>query len=1134
MGIRRRRRKLTTLVSRLDQRVRSVELRPINLLSEDQVNAAVSLGDGAAQPTNIVSSDAPNEFRKIHDAYIYPKSLTGSEDRVAVYFESDLGLEVSDTIEISGIHGTQDFDLDASGEFEVKHADSAPFYDEETTEPEPTASIDPSSASIEPSADPGLEMPEIQPSFRFDIDYEDDPEGYANTLQEVQDAQPEYPTFNTNIRQLEAPAKPYAYGPLQARFYESRKATGPLAARFYESLRDTSTTDSYDSSFSSGGTTSGTTSSGTSGSRADWKHDPREDQLPGVTITNEYSYRPATEPPITWGASYRRLQTKRLVDSYSITNSEVTLTMNAVHKFKVDDAVYVDIFAEDSRAFGVDGLFRITAVTDNTITYTLDSGVDEPTGDVTPTEDVYVFPVGRNYVPVGSTWSNSSNNKIYVWDGLRWVDYSVAEVEADDDPPSPPTDLEITDEPKAGNATTGYRTYSEVAFTWTPPTTSESGEELTDLLGYRFGWRLSPGADWTYVKVDDPNLSSYTLGPEAAIQQGETYYFKLEAYDSGLQYSTPVEATHETQINTGDLTVYPPTNPVATTRLGTVTVTWDNRLSTGPTTTIAAPDDTAKMRVYLSLDNVNFDPVADATYFSSQDTFAVLTDLEYNNTYYIKITILNTAGSEGPFSGVVAVQPKALVDTDAIASTLSNWMFNGRVVPPGSLADGSIDATNLFGSNVIVQDAIAANAIGASEIAAGAIVAGKIGANAITSNTIAANAIIAGKINTNAVTADTIRAGAVEAEKIATRAIIANKIDTGAVTADAIKAGEITADKLQSSFVLSNLISTGNPGQERIEIRGKDQSFPGIVSFDGQGGTRFRFYNDGRNYLDGTLQVTGTIDVSGVIEGGTIRTSGGGNRVQMSGPSNELQFFDGGSIVGTLEGTSSGARLQGSGSAPGSVTVSSSNAILRSSSGHSSISCTNDRTFIRGTDGNTLTSSNSSFIRLNEKIEFNAGSTSGADYIFDGTTNAVEIEDLSGSSISDVGTFANGQLYRSSSDIRLKENIEETNLGLDFINDLRPVKFNWKVEEMGDLTNYGLIAQEVRESLVNHGAEESSSIVYEQGPSKVFDRYIEEGGDPILGFEIKGLIPALIQSVKELSAKNRELEARLEALEGGD
>lgn len=976
MGIRRRRRRLSSLLTRLDDRVRSVELRPVSLLSSSEVENLVSLGEAIAQPTNLVSGTAPNEFRKIQDAYIYPKARTGSEDRVAIYLESDLQLTVGDTLEVSGIHGTSTFDLDTSGEFELKFTDPAPFDDD---------------------------------------------------------------------------------------------------------------------------------------NRASWKHDPTQDQLPGVTISNEYSYKPDTQAPTAWGKDVKRLQTKRLVDEYSITDAEVTLTMNAVHKFKVDDAIFVDIFEEDSRAYGVDGLFRVTAVTDNTITYTLTAGVDTPTGDVIPTGDVYVFPVARNYVPVGSTWSNSSNNKIYVWDGLRWVDYSTAEVGQDGDPPAAPTNLTVDDQAAVGNASTGYRSYSEVTLSWTPPTLTAAGEELTDLLGYRISWRKSTLEDWKDKKIDDLNLSSYTLGDDVLLQQDQFYYFKVEAYDSGLQYSDPVTATHTTSVKTGDISIYPPTNPTATTRLGTVKVSWDGRLQSGFNTTIAAPDDTAKMRVYLSIDNINFEPEAEATYFeNSTSNFVVLADLNYGTTYYIKITAINTSGVESPFSGTVAVQPEALVDADAIASTLTAWPFDGQVIPANSLADGSINASSLFGQDVVVQSAIAANAIGANQLAANSVIAGKIGVNAVTANTIAALSISANKIQSNAVEADKIKAGAITAIKIDADAVTADKIKAGAVTANAIAAGTITADKLISDFVLSDLIIVGEPGSStgstsgpgRIEIRGNNSSNPGIVAFEntGAGATNatFRLYTgNGRAYLketfiDGpmTIESGGSLTVNGSVSGGTFtggtfQTSSSGQRVVIRGDTDSVQFRDSsGNLRGEIEGITTGLVLD-SGALNGRIIVGG------------------------GVQLNDSNGTIASFTNSGQILSAVGSSTLSANMRHRGQTLSIAV---------------------TSSDSRLKDSIAQISNGLSLVSQLNPVTFNSKVDETDKIVS-GFLAQDVANVLPV-----SEYTVVEEIENTIPDvEGVETMGfdeNPMLSINHVELIPYLTKAIQELSEKNAELEARLEALEG--
>jgi hypothetical protein len=130
------------------------------------------------------------------------------------------------------------------------------------------------------------------------------------------------------------------------------------------------------------------------------------------------------------------------------------------------------------------------------------------------------------------------------------------------------------------------------------------------------------------------------------------------------------------------------------------------------------------------------------------------------------------------------------------------------------------------------------------------------------------------------------------------------------------------------------------------------------------------------------------------------------------------------------------------------------------------------------------------------------------------------------------------------SDIRLKENINDSTAGLSFINDLRPVTFNWKKEKdipeemvahkadseerfKNDFINHGFIAQEVKETMDNH--------------SEIKDGFAMWSEDDIDGRQRIGdgaLVPMLVKSIQELSAKNDSLEtsnqaliARIEALE---
>ena len=123
--------------------------------------------------------------------------------------------------------------------------------------------------------------------------------------------------------------------------------------------------------------------------------------------------------------------------------------------------------------------------------------------------------------------------------------------------------------------------------------------------------------------------------------------------------------------------------------------------------------------------------------------------------------------------------------------------------------------------------------------------------------------------------------------------------------------------------------------------------------------------------------------------------------------------------------------------------------------------------------------------------------------------------------------FNSSATWTQSSDERLKDDITETDLGLDFINELRPVTFKWKdtrtvdsdlfkhktVEESGKDTEtlqYGLVAQEVKAAMDKVGHDKFTGWDLDEDESQS----LREGQ----------FIYPLIKAVKELSAKVKALE----------
>lgn len=154
-----------------------------------------------------------------------------------------------------------------------------------------------------------------------------------------------------------------------------------------------------------------------------------------------------------------------------------------------------------------------------------------------------------------------------------------------------------------------------------------------------------------------------------------------------------------------------------------------------------------------------------------------------------------------------------------------------------------------------------------------------------------------------------------------------------------------------------------------------------------------------------------------------------------------------------------------------------------------------------GTDGNIYYSAGAYFL-VNDDLRVNMATTASTSDLYINTASGY------------------GTLARFSSARRYKKDIEDFNVPLDDILQLRPVRFKWnpettKSEETGEIT--GLIAEEV---------EAISDAM------KRICRYNEETGE-IESVQYSQLSVFLIGAIKELAQKNDALEARIAELETG-
>ena len=125
--------------------------------------------------------------------------------------------------------------------------------------------------------------------------------------------------------------------------------------------------------------------------------------------------------------------------------------------------------------------------------------------------------------------------------------------------------------------------------------------------------------------------------------------------------------------------------------------------------------------------------------------------------------------------------------------------------------------------------------------------------------------------------------------------------------------------------------------------------------------------------------------------------------------------------------------------------------------------------------------------------------------------------------------------WSAHSDERFKENIQDSTAGLSFINDLRPITYNWKskkdiskdfvnyydadsdepVQGQVKQTNHGFIAQEVKTAIDAHPEIKEGHSIWRESPDGV--QNVADGA----------LVPMLVKAIQELSAEVETLKSQL-------
>jgi hypothetical protein len=119
-------------------------------------------------------------------------------------------------------------------------------------------------------------------------------------------------------------------------------------------------------------------------------------------------------------------------------------------------------------------------------------------------------------------------------------------------------------------------------------------------------------------------------------------------------------------------------------------------------------------------------------------------------------------------------------------------------------------------------------------------------------------------------------------------------------------------------------------------------------------------------------------------------------------------------------------------------------------------------------------------------------------------------ENDSATAVGSITSGGSSTVYNTSSDYRLKENIEPMQNGLERLNQLNPVKFTWK--ETGEKAE-GFIAHEVDEIF--------SDCVYG-----------EKDGDEMQGVDYGRITPLLVKAIQEQQEQINALQSEIKTLKG--
>ena len=656
------------------------------------------------------------------------------------------------------------------------------------------------------------------------------------------------------------------------------------------------------------------------------------------------------------------------------------------------------------------------------------------------------------------------------------------------------------------------------------------------------GFSLSSSNDKEQHKVGELNVGSASIKHqipvvgEIQMPNGSTHFFRFTAVDNAGNESTPSDE----QSANGNL--------VATANIS------DAAITTAKINNLAVTD--------AKIDTLTAGKITAGTIAGQE----IIVGTNTSDSAVIKSSNYST-GSAG-----------WKIDSDGTAEFQSG-NFRGDITGASGTFSGDLSAAGgSFSGNISGASGTFTGDLSGSNISGGTIDIG--GSDSTSFHVDSDGNLFLGASTFGSAPFKVSNAGALTATSVAASDVFVSGV---AITPSLLTSPVVMDDdselKANLTFDSAGVIRTSS-GSNRVQLSGSgsSQTFIDFIKSSSTTGRIFanadefviNAYNSGDVLiLRSEIAGTGTTN----LEQGTLNISGGTNIVTTVGTSIDFGGNIGKGASGSvLTSNANGMSWQAtSGHSHGNISFPNSGTVL-STSNHSHTA--NDVTNLG--NNNVLTNNNHTHINVltnnshshgntmapnNHNHNFNADITgfNHNNEVGHHTHNFTVAEDPHGNNEHNASFATNSQVdtkiaihnAQHHSDYRLKENVQPISLGLDFVETLKPVDFKWKTEYLDEtikniniendwkknrtevLSNVqqGFIAQDLQKAVYDFtGSNNSLGAVYKKNYT---DKEQRDYKDDELGHvDMQQLVPVLVKSIQQLSAKIKVLEAQVDELGG--